>query len=486
MKFRNQFFISNQDLPADYGLSLTVLGNLNIYTHPILNISSAVSESSEILLLGYILNPLAPSLTSQAIIESIVVKAKTKDAFFHAIQTLSGRFVLLYKNNSDFLITGDAWNSRYIFYSFDNDRVILTSSQRMYVDLYGKIAQISEEKQELMRMSKFHELEWSWYGDEGFDDRLKRILPNHYLDLTSRRIYRIPIFRDSLIDSDDLIEYAATVIKGSISAMTRRYHVVQPLTAGLDSRMLLAASRDNLDSIDYFVFNHKDSVQNNHDVLVPDRLSYKLGFCLRTIRPARLRADFLQVYHNEHIAARVSYQTTEIQYHYDRHIDSKVVRISGLGGEVGRLRMGYTDRPIKADLLCYLSGYGKASAFVTRMIAAWLAEATEYACEYSIPVLDLFYWEQYLFGKQVLYPFEQDIAIEEFWPFANRNMILSILRSDCKERVYHKCGLYMRIIDKMWPDVLSEPINPKSFKDSLKGILSSNLMLRYLKKRFMQ
>ena len=60
--YENQYFISNIKLDNSYGLNISTFNNLNVYSHPILNISTAKFKSIEILLLGYILDPLQPEV----------------------------------------------------------------------------------------------------------------------------------------------------------------------------------------------------------------------------------------------------------------------------------------------------------------------------------------------------------------------------------------------------------------------------------------
>ena len=77
--------------------------------------------------------------------------------------------------------------------------------------------------------------------------------------------------------------------------------------------------------------------------------------------------------------------------------------------------------------------------------------------------------------------FEQDIAIDEFCPFYNKNLLLGILRINPKKRVNPKSEFFYNLIKYLWEDTLSEPINPSSSIRNLRWIIKNNAVLDYYK-----
>lgn len=286
-----------------------------------------------------------------------------------------------------------------------------------------------------------------------------------------------------LVPVAETIEYTVTVLRNSMDAISRRYPVIQALTAGWDSRVLLAASKHIRDKIQYYVFDHSPDGRGSFDVLIPQRLSAKLDFGLEIIRPAKLRDDFLAVYHAEHVIPRIVLETPDIQYHYDHYKDRRMIRICGFGGEIARCRFGHTDRPITEDMLRYFGVYGGRSEYQNQVIGSWLIEAREYADYYNIPLLDLFYWEQKMANWGALYPFEQDIILEEFCPFYNKNMLLSMLRVNPKRRRLPEAHFFRDLIASMWKEALQEPINPMGVIGYCSMLIGRDSLRRYLKLR---
>lgn len=90
----------------------------------------------------------------------------------------------------------------------------------------------------------------------------------------------------------------------------------------------------------------------------------------------------------------------------------------------------------------------------------WIQGARE-ACESSgLNILDLFHWEQ-RGGRWVAASFsEYDIAHDSFTPYNNRylnKVLLGISERYRRDRMWY---VALKIIQPLWPEVLSVPVNP--------------------------
>ena len=480
--YKNQYFISNFKLANYYGLKMATFSNLYIYSHPSLNISTERGLFSEVLLLGYIIDPLKPEENNDDIVKNLAETCNSKESLFKRLQSLSGRYVLLYKNESDFIALNDVCALKQLYYGFIDEHIILTSSPRMFLDLYGGDLQICEPIKELIDLKEYLDNECTLFGDKCIDNRLSILLPNHFLNIVNRRIRRIPIYFDEYPNERDVLEHAATVLQGSISAMTNRHQVLQMLTAGWESRSLLAASKQVRDRIKYFVFDLSKGNTRHPDVWVPRKLSEKLGLSFKIEIPEELNEEFLTLFRREHILPKIWSRVAEVQYFYNHYSDQNFIRISGVGGGMVKSFYGYASNDkVHTDMLYHFSGYAGKSEFVKREIESWLVDARKYADEYNLPLLDLFHWEQKTPRWGALEAFEQDIAIDEFCPFYNKNLLLGILRINPKKRVNPKSEFFYNLIKYLWEDTLSEPINPSSSIRNLRWIIKNNAVLDYYK-----
>jgi hypothetical protein len=103
-------------------------------------------------------------------------------------------------------------------------------------------------------------------------------------------------------------------------------------------------------------------------------------------------------------------------------------------------------------------GSGLNHAFAIAEFQKWV-DGAKHACQAAkMNILDLFFLEQRM-GRWATEAFsEYDIAHETFNPYNNR--YLHCLMLAIKERHRRNRSVIIKHIKYMWPEVLSEPINP--------------------------
>jgi len=135
-------------------------------------------------------------------------------------------------------------------------------------------------------------------------------------------------------------------------------------------------------------------------------------------------------------------------------------------------------------MLYYFSGYGDKFKYIKDAIDHWMEAAIEYSNEYSIPLLDLFYWENKMANWGAQYLFEQDISIEEFWPLSNKNIFMCLFKIPAYRRSLPGCKVHRNLIQYLWPEILCEPINPLGRRAYIQMMFGRYSTLRYYKARY--
>ena len=479
--YNNQYIAFNYDIGEVKDFNKSIFNNITMYTHKSLNVTKYCNMHVEVLLLGYIINPLCPKQNNDNIVKSLADHCQTKENFFREVQSLSGRYVLFYKNEKDFVVLNDPCAFRNIYYCFDNKNIIITSSQKLFQEYYKKNISIPDDKLYFIKCMLHYESthEFSWFGDEGIDDKLYKVLPNIYLDIKEETTFRIPVYLDLIIKESDIVEYSSVVLRGNMDAITNMFNVIQPITAGWDSRACLAAAKDCVEKIHFYVFDKSGRGTDSPDIWVPKNLSRKLGINFDIIQLDDVREDFLSLYMKEHLIPRLC-KIMDMQYLYDHFSNKNVVRVSGVSGNIIKCVYGYTYHAINSNILSYFTYYpARKCKYIKNKINEWLDQAKDYSHLLNIPILDLFYWEQRVGNWGALYAHEQDIAIEEFCPHNHRNLLLSMLNLDPEYRGYPECKFILDLINHLWPETLSEPINPVSKWKKYKKALRRYSLLRY-------
>lgn len=92
-------------------------------------------------------------------------------------------------------------------------------------------------------------------------------------------------------------------------------------------------------------------------------------------------------------------------------------------------------------------------------------------------MMDLFYWEHRLANFGVKYVANQDIAVDEFSAFNNREMFLLLMKAKYENKIDHKV-IFKDIINKLDPKLMTYPINPSSGKEKIANIVKRNVSKR--------
>jgi hypothetical protein len=239
----------------------------------------------------------------------------------------------------------------------------------------------------------------------------------------------------------------------------------------------LSAARNVQQDISFYVFQTGGT--EDPDIEVPKKLAERVGLDFEVIRPVELTDEFLASYRREHVIPRILPKTRHIQYHFRKYPNGQVTNINGNCNEIVRCTFGQSSRRITTKMLCTFAGYRLTNQFIQRAIQQWFLGAREFSKEYDIALNDLFYWEQRLGQWGSLYPQEQDIAIDEFSPFNNRNLLLSVLRVPAKERASPNYSFFRKLIRHSWPELLAERINPFGLTGHIKTVMKRYGVTRY-------
>jgi hypothetical protein len=115
------------------------------------------------------------------------------------------------------------------------------------------------------------------------------------------------------------------------------------------------------------------------------------------------------------------------------------------------------------------------NAFARRHFTAWLDDAREVERRFGILVMDLFYWEQRVGVWAASGAAEWDIIHDRFPAFSCRELLLTLLGTDWNGRGWPDYPLFVRLITRMWPDALREPMNPvpKTWRDVVRSVLTA-------------
>lgn len=352
----------------------------------------------------------------------------------------------------------------------------LNGWQRMYLDPAGQLSAVfrsdtMEIGSSLFLISEFHHPndEISKLLDFPASDRffpfgltidsaVNRLLPNHYLDLdtflTHRHWPKSP-FSDLKMDvvPTEIPQLISGKLRSNISALAHNYPISMALTAGKDSRMLLAAAREHRSRLETFTTSIPDQ-QASLDCTVASTIATTHDIShrvLKWVEPNQKDLDAWQLRGGYSGSGRTWHSVTTLM-----ELDPKPVYLTGLCGEVARAyywkQADLAAGPLTA--LDILERLRLPDHPVLRSRAeGWLEGIDiEDRCE----TLDLLYIEQRLgcWGGPNYLGHVQGIRLA---PLADRQIFEWML---CLDKDYRLNGrLPEDSIRLLWPELLQLPFN---------------------------
>ncbi len=319
--------------------------------------------------------------------------------------------------------------------------------------------------------------EYRWPAASTPYDELGHLLPNHYLDLGSGRTHRYwPNEAVAPVALNDAVDKLAHLLTGLVEAAARRFDLALGITAGLDSRLVLAASRSVKERISYITVRQGAMPDTASDVVIAGRLLARLGLSHNVIKALPfMSAQFSYLFKRNVCLAHDLYGAdAEAILAWSQQTK---VGMTGSGAEIGRcsFRAQLPDsdsRTITARDLAMLQKMDD-SRFVTESFDTWLQGLGETR---GVKVLDLFEWEQGHGNWLAMTQLEFDCALRDiFTPYNCRDVLSTMLAVDERHRSSPHYRLFRMTIERLWPDVLQEPINPPRPGKTLSARLAGRL-----------
>lgn len=465
--YRRQFLLAREPVPELNGWDTRQIFKFYLYVHPDLKITEARSSTRTLILLGYLFDPASPQSSDRDILQNILAATNDFDGLTLALKPYTGRYVLFYQDRKCLCLIQDALALREVYFGQKENRV-LCGSQPNLLERFSrpKIQQSSDPKlldfvhNHLPRIRNGR----LWPGDSTPFNGVKHLLPNHYLDLSRLESIRYwPNAQLKRVELDEAVRKCAAFLQGAMKAAAHRHPLMLAVTAGLDSRTLLAASKEISGSI-YFFINKEDRLdEQSADIRIPREMFKQIGLPFNVHKiPKDVPEEFKRTFLDNTFYARE--MLLPVIYNVYFRNNSEKLNILGVG-EVGRTKFYNEPKKLIPYYLAYMLKH-RRSSYATRECELWLENAKPVARRFGLNIMTLFWWEVLIGNWGAVGNSESDIAIEEFDPYNSHYLYEMFLSVDAKYRTFKDNILFKELIRFMWPQLLDVPDNPpESFRD---------------------
>lgn len=457
---RSQFVLG----PGRAGLSswreLKLNDELVLSFDPDLDVVQATGEHCSLVLLGFILDWREPSATNTQILDRLARSVTTFDECVESTAELGGRWAIIYQDAAETKIFHDAFGLRQICFVNSRDGESLWCASE--VALLAEVSELAEDDAAVSfidRQQAINSESW-WPGDRLPYQQARLLLPNHALNIKGDHAQRYwPRQPRKCPPHAELVERIACKLEANIRAASHRFPLALGLTAGWDSRTVLAASKEIQSELVAYSSRQPSMKANDADLVVPTKLARALKLKHEVIAPAdSADADFNTLL-KQHTWRPHPRFAAGMQAEYEIFKLARVAML-GVGGEFSKApyrHMVTNEFSPSGESLAGLVGMS-TEKFAIEAFDEWLAGVPT---EYEYNVFDLFHWEQRIGSYLAASFLEFDFVWRDiFLPYNCRSLVCDILACDDSKRARGNYELYRDILTRLSPDLLQFPVNP--------------------------
>ena len=467
---RRQFLIGPRHLPARASWRTEKVGH-GLFAHigPDLDFTALHAASASLYLFGLMIHCHKPHLSDTEILQHLAADPDPA-VISERTMPLGGRWALLVVQQGRHWIINDAFGMRSVV--FTNHRVAEAwyASDPLLIAETLDLLPNSEAQNYITSRLNLRPFIWFPAAATLFEE-VEQLLPNHRLDGQTRKQERFfPTRSLPTRAAADVAPELGRMLGNIVGGICDRYPAALALTAGLDSRTILAASRASVDKLRFYTVSDRArradpvDIMSDPDVAGARRLAQSLGLHHEVVHSSRAAPTGVWSTLVEHTATPNRFSDEWIAAL--RECDPPL-QVSINGGISEAIRGRYY--PITSKLaatggdLAHLFATGPGRDFARSSLEPWFNDAVQLCRDTNYQLLDLYYWELWMgrWLSQLL--LEQDLVIETVHPFNCREIIATGLAVDWKSRSAPAGSLlHKRIIELMWPECLADAPKTKS------------------------
>lgn len=474
---RRQFLLTDQKvIPFDGWITCATISSY-LHYHPDLPVSQLRSKDAALTFVGYAIDPERPELSDSSLLQDLFHLLPDMGRLIDRAQALAGRWILFVESPAYSIALHDACGLRRMYYSAHSSVPRFCASEALTA---ARVLELEEDQDAVAgfgntNFAQTHPEYW-WPGDATQFKNVRALLPNHYLDLRTRETVRYGL-RDSIgaLSLRDSAVHSAKHLSGLIRGIGMRHELALAITAGWDSRTLLAGCRAASLEPHCYTLRFGAMTQSSQDIAVPARMLAQMQ-CRHHVIDCTLQPthEFRALYKSNTDPAHD--EACQLAFGLSKHFPQQKVTLSGHCSEIARnfyrLQPGTEITP---TALAAVTGMDP-TRFVLDQFDRWLADARPASEACGIGLMDLFYWEQRVGRWAANGQGQWDMVHERFTPFNCRKVLFTLLAAPQESRQAPHYRLYRKMIENLSPSLLSEPINPDTARKPPEAILLRGIL----------
>jgi hypothetical protein len=297
-------------------------------------------------------------------------------------------------------------------------------------------------------------------------DGVEIMPPNHVLDLASWEMRRCwPRAELECLDLDAVVERVASSFEATVAAAASIGPAHVSLTAGGDTRMIAACSRELVDEIDFFTVPFRDE-SGATDARWAPRIASRFGLPHRVLPWIQPTEDDVRLwmYRSGCITGERRGRLAGPTY---AQLGGAGVYVSGVNGsaargDYARVRGGHSEKLSSTSLLRFIGL--PADPELEGRLRLWRERLPAVGVPAMLTLLQFEMCDSGWGGG--LASSYSDAAEVTFYPYCSRDVMECLLRTDWNDRLADR--VRRGVIESRWPELLDLPLNRMALPSAMR------------------
>jgi hypothetical protein len=461
--FQNQFLVTQRSIWQLSSWNQVRIGQYFFYLHPMLKMAISKNSKSQVLIIGDAYDPNHPKKSNLEIANELNNKYKL---FFDLVKSidffsLGGTYLVFYycEEDTSLFVSGDTSMQRELYYLKEGEKIIALGATDKIIRIFFPVKENENPLvKEFYNSAAFKKRKAFLLNFTNYDG-LYRLKPNFYLNIKDGENLRFfPFEKIKPIPLEVAVRKSSEIITNFLKAANYRYKVMIPVSAGWDSRLLLAASRSLKNEMVYYVLQTHAKGSQHYDIIIPGKLMRKLNLPIEIIDyPKLLKSEEIEIAENSISLYREKNLEYIINYFYKKHPGK--LTLNGNISEIVRLEFDEVFN-LTPKKIAFIQKYSSLK-YVEDEYGKWLKKNKILFSKMGYRILDMLYWEENCANWVAKSKTEfRAYGIEVFSPFNSRELILTLYGLPKKYRRKQNPIVYKKMIEILWPELLQVPVNP--------------------------
>ena len=449
--FKNQYLLTNKRITDQKNTNKIHIGEFSLYFGKDIEHYTVKKNKIQITLLGYTFH-CYNNLSEQELIENLLTL--NEEELLDEIDLWCGHFIL-FVENENIKIYNDACASFKVFYGKKDDAKVIGSDPKIMSKFFNFEEDKDPDKLKFYQSEFFKENSTKIGHDSRFKN-LYQLVSNHRLNIeenTSERIF--PREKRKELSQKVAGEKLINIFNHLTCLIEKRHTIYASLTAGYDSRLLMAATKDISHKVEYYTFKLPNQKEDYIDYTLPKKITSDLGLNYSFIRikelPKNIKDNILTSYDFPRLR--------EFEQYRNIFPENKKENIL-LVGFVNEVAKNYLESvKVKNGKDVVRAVHLPDNNYLERYYQNWINKNQKLISDLSYEVLDFIHWEQDItnFAGQNIHYAHHYVRL--FSIFNSREILRIMLSVPPKKRDGKSPIFFKYLIENMWPALMRYPFN---------------------------